>query len=218
MQLANYQSAGSVEFLYDPIQHTFWFLEVNPYLSAAHPVIEATTGLDLVKLQLEVARGGRLEGEPPTTIGHAIEAHLYAEDSEGSLSNIGFTSNSGRLELFCLAGGPGLRIDTSYDETDFVHPQFDPLLATITAWGRTRQEALARLSCALTESAVLIRRGVSNKALLLDLLHRPELEANHIDTLWLDRLIPGKAYQSRRHADVALLQAAIETYDAERYA
>jgi len=219
-QLANYQSAGSVEFLYDPIQHTFWFLEVNPYLSSAHPLIEATSGLDLVKLQLELARGGRLEGEPPASIGHAIEAHLYAEDSEGSLSNIARlpgASNPGRLELFRLAGGPGLRIDMSYGETDFVHPQFDPLLATITAWGRTRQEALARMSCALTESAVLIRAGVSNKGLLLDLLHRPELEANHIDTLWLDRLIPGKVYQSRRHADVALLQAAVETSDAERH-
>ncbi|HEY6409812.1 MAG TPA: biotin carboxylase N-terminal domain-containing protein, partial [Ktedonobacteraceae bacterium] len=78
-QLAGYRNAGSVKFLYDPVQHTFWFMEFQPCLSAAHPVTEVTTGLDLVKLQLDVARGERLEGEPTPPIGHAIAAHLYAE-------------------------------------------------------------------------------------------------------------------------------------------
>ena len=63
-QLAGYWNAGSVRFLYDPAQHTFWFMEFNPCLSGAHPVTEVTTGLDLVKLQLDVACGERLEGEP----------------------------------------------------------------------------------------------------------------------------------------------------------
>ena len=81
-QLANYRSAGSVEFLYDSGKREFWFLQFNSCLSATHPVTEVTTGLDLVKLQLDLARGGRLVGEPPASTCHAIEIHLYAEDMD----------------------------------------------------------------------------------------------------------------------------------------
>jgi len=182
-QLAGYQYAGTVEFLYDPSQHEFWFLEFNSGLSDAYAVTEITTGLDLVKLQLNLARGGRLEGEPPASIGYAVGSHLYAEDPDND-----FAPGSGRLEVFRLAGGPGLRIDIGYEEGDIVHAEFDPLLAEITAWGHDRQEALARLSCALAGSAVVIRTGMSNKPLLLDLLNRPELAAGEVGTLWLDRM------------------------------
>src|ERR1051326_7096973 len=208
--LVGYQNAGSVEFLYDPIQHSFWFVQFNPCLSAAHPITEVTTGLDLVKLQLEVARGGRLRGELSSPIGHAVAAHLYAED----LYN-GSAPPAGRLELFHLAGGPGLRLDTGYEETDFVQADFYPLPSTLTTWGRSRQEALARLSRALTESAVIIRKGTSTKAFLLDLLHRPPFEAHPGDTRWSARLSTGEEHLPRQYAMVALLQAAIETYDAK---
>jgi acetyl/propionyl-CoA carboxylase alpha subunit/acetyl-CoA carboxylase carboxyltransferase component len=212
-QLAGFQYAGSVGFLYDPNRHEFWFLEFNPCLSAAHPVTEITTGLDPVKLQLNLARGERLEGEPPASTGYAVGTHLYAEDPDND-----FAPSSGRLELFRLAGGPGLRIDAGYEEGDIVHAEFDPLLAKITAWGRDRREALARLSRALAESTVIIRAGMSNKPFLLDLLNRPELAASEVDTLWLDRLIRGEVYRPHQHADVALLQAAVEAYNAEQRA
>jgi len=210
-QLAGYRNAGSVEFLYDPIGHTFWFMEFHPCLSAAHAITEVTTGLDLVKLQLEVARGARVEGEPSPPIGHAIAAHLYAE----ALDN-GAAPPAGRLELFHLAGGPGLRLDTGYAEGDLVQTEFDPMLATITAWGRNRQEALARLSRALTESTVIIRKGMSNKAFLLDLLHRPAFEAHQVDTHRASHLTSGEEHLPWQHAVVALLQVAIEAYDAEQ--
>ena len=75
------QNAGTVEFLYQPAEQRFAFLEVNTRLQVEHPVTELTTGLDLVKLQIHVAGGGRLEGEPPPpTMGYAIEARLNAED------------------------------------------------------------------------------------------------------------------------------------------
>ncbi len=210
-QLVGYRNVGSVTFLYDPTQDTFWFMEFHPCLSAAHVVTEVTTGLDLVKLQLEVARGACVEGEPSPAFGHAVAAHLYAEALDKSAA-----PPAGRLELFRLASGPGLRLDTGYEEKNLVQAEFDPMLATLTAWGRSRQEALARLSRALTESAVIIRKGMSNKAFLLDLLQRSGLAAHQVDTHWPTHLITGEEYSPRQYAVVALLQAAVEGYNAEQ--
>ena len=210
-QLANYRSAGSVEFLYDSGKREFWFQQFNSCLSATHPVTEVTTGLDLVKLQLDLARGGRLVGEPPASTCHAIEIHLYAEDMDNS-----FAPGSGRLELFRLANGPGIRIDTGYEEGNIVPVEFGTKLAQITAWGRDRREALARLSRALVESTVVIRARMSNKSFLLDLLDRPEIATSEVDTFLLDRLIRGEAQRPRQYAGVALLQAAVEAYNTEQ--
>ncbi len=228
--LTGYQNAGSVVFLFRPDQNTFWFLEFSASLSAAHPVTEITAGIDLVKLQLDLARGVRLEGEPPAASGHAIAAHLFAMNWDNDFTPGTMPAGSkGRLEVFRLAGGPGLRIDTGYAQGDSIHFDSDPLLAKITAWGRDRQEALARLRCALNESTIVIRGGISNKSLLLDLLTPPVLdsvdpdlsrgersEANQAGTNWFDRLLTGDGQYPRQYAEVALLQAAVEAYDEKQ--
>src|SRR6266536_802322 len=217
-------------FLFRPDQNTFWFLEFSASLSAAHPVTEITAGIDLVKLQLDLARGVRLEGEPPAASGHAIAAHLFAMNWDNDFTPGTMPAGSkGRLEVFRLAGGPGLRIDTGYAQGDSIHFDSDPLLAKITAWGRDRQEALARLRCALNESTIVIRGGISNKSLLLDLLTPPVLdsvdpdlsrgersEANQAGTNWFDRLLTGDGQYPRQYADVARLQAAVEAYDEKQ--
>jgi biotin carboxylase len=100
-KLAGYRGAATVEFLYEPAENLFSFMEVNTRLQVEHPVTEMVTGVDLVKLQLHVAAGGRLTGDPPPAVGHAIEARLNAEDP-----GLGFTPTPGRIALLRPPGVP----------------------------------------------------------------------------------------------------------------
>jgi acetyl/propionyl-CoA carboxylase alpha subunit/acetyl-CoA carboxylase carboxyltransferase component len=205
-----YHNAGTVEFLYESEIDRFSFMEMNTRLQVEHPVTECTTGLDLVKLQIHVARGGRLEGEPPRTTGHAIEVRLNAEDPDN-----GFAPAPGTIERFRILPGAGVRIDTGVAEGDSIPSDFDSMIAKIIAHGKNRKEALSRLQSALRESVVVIKGGTSNKAFLLELVNRPEVQRGEFHNGWLDHLAATDEHLSRRHADVALVQAAIETYDAQ---
>ena len=209
-QAAGYCNAGTVEFLYQPQRQTFAFMEMNTRLQVEHPVTECTTGLDLVKLQIHVARGGRLEGEPPRTAGHAIEVRLNAEDPDN-----GFAPAPGAIERFRILTGPGVRVDTGVAEGDSVPAEFDSMIAKIIAYGQTRKEALSRLQRALRESVVVITGGASNKSFLLELLNRPEVQRGEVHTKWMDHLAATGEHICRHYADVALVQAAIEAYDAQ---
>ena len=180
---AGYCNAGTLEFLYDPAQRRFSFLELNARLQSEHPVTEAVTGLDLVKLGLHIAAGGRLEGDPPVADGHAIEARLNAEDAL-----LGFVPAPGRIALLRVPTGPGLRVDKGVSEGDEIPAELDPTIAKLIAWGRDRDEALARLRRALAETVVVMDGGTTNQGFLLEMLERPELRRGDIDTTWLDRL------------------------------
>jgi len=207
---SGYRNAGTVEFLYEPESKRFSFMEVNARLQVEHPVTEAVTGLDLVKLQLHVAAGGRLEGQPPEPVGHAIEARLNAEDPA-----LGFAPTPGRVQVLDLASGPGVRVDRGIATGDVIPPDFDSMVAKVIAYGRTRPEAIARLKRALRESTAIIEDGTTNRAFLLAILERPEFEAGTIDIAWLDRLGVSGEMQGDTGAEPALLQAAIELADAE---
>ncbi len=208
---AGYVGAGTVEFLYQPEEELFTFLEVNTRLQVEHPVTEETTGLDIVKLQLHVAAGGRLEGEPPAEVGHAVEARLNAEDAEQ-----GFAPAPGQVELLRLPTGPGVRVDTGMSVGDVIPPTYDSMVAKVIAWGRDRPEALARLRCALRETTVVLRGGTTTKSFLLDLLDRPEVVAGTADTGWLDRAGTGSERRDVAIGGrVALIQVAIDVSDAE---
>ena len=209
-RLAGYTNAGTVEFLYDPATHVSSFMEVNARLQVEHPVSEETTGLDLVKLQLYVAGGGRLEGEPPLPVGHAVEVRLNAEEPEA-----GFAPAPGRVELLRLPTGPGVRVDTGISDGDTIPADFDPMIAKIIASGRDRREALARLARALAETEVVVRGGSTNRSFLLALVGRPEVASGEIDVSWLDRLAATGTHIPRQHRGVALLVAAVEAYDDE---
>src|SRR5271166_4167612 len=209
-QASGYRNAGTVEFLYEPACQRFLFMEMNTRLQVEHPVTECTTGLDLVKLQIQVARGERLEGEPPSTRGHAIEVRLNAEDPEN-----GFAPAPGMIERFRLPCGPGVRIDTGVAVGDAVPADFDSMIAKIITYGQTRSEALSRMQRALQECVVVIKGGASNKAFLLELLNCPEILQATADIGWLDRRAADGGHLSASYADVALVQAAIESYSAD---
>src|SRR5579859_2436628 len=192
---AGYSNAGTVEFLYEPQRQQFFFMEVNTRLQVEHPVTECTTGLDLVKLQIHIARGGRLAGVPPARNGHAIEVRLNAEDPDN-----GFAPAPGIVERFRIPTGPGVRIDTGLAEGDSVPPQFDSMIAKIIAHGQTRKEAISRLQRVLREAVVVVRGGSSNKACLLRLLAREEVQNAQVDTAWLDRLAGNGEHLSKSYA------------------
>ncbi len=204
---AGYENAGTVEFLFDPPTGTFSFMEVNARLQVEHPVTELTTGVDMVKLQLHVARGGLLEGDPPPTVGHAIEARVNAEDPDA-----GFAPAPGRIELLRLPTGPGLRIDNGVEEGDEIASEFDSMIAKVIAFGSDREEAIARLRRGLAETAIAIRNGTSNKAFLQALLGEPEVVDATADVGWVDRMMAEGRQPPVQHADVALVTAAIESH------
>src|ERR1700712_3446346 len=206
-----YVGAGTVEFLYHPGEQTFAFLEVNTRLQVEHSITEATTGMDLVKAQIHVAQGGRLEGKKPAEIGHAIEARLNAEDPDRD-----FAPSPGRIEHLALPAGPGIRVDTGVAEGDTIPPDFDSMIAKIIAYGRTRGEALARLRRAMTSTTVVIEGGVCNKSFVLDLLAQPEVVSGldsdsgrtWADTGWIDRVRAEGRLVAHEHAGVAVVAAA----------
>jgi acetyl/propionyl-CoA carboxylase alpha subunit/acetyl-CoA carboxylase carboxyltransferase component len=209
-QAAKYKNAGTVEFLFDPSSQRFAFMEVNARLQVEHAVTELTTGLDLVKLQLHIARGGLLQGEPPETQGHAIEVRLNAEDAED-----GFAPAPGRVELFRVPTQAGLRLDSGVSEGDEIPAEFDSMFAKLISFGRTRTQALSALGQALEDSAIIVAGGATNRTFLMQLLAREEIQGGRVDVGWLDGEMAAHSHLKEQFADVALLKAAIDVYDLE---
>ncbi len=205
-----YTNAGTVEFLYQPADQSYAFLEVNTRLQVEHPITELTTGLDLVKMQLHVAAGGRLDGYPPPTVGYAIEARLNAEDPQR-----GFAPAPGTIELMTVPVGPGIRVDTGVAEGDVIPAEYDSMIAKVIAFGATRKIALARLNRALSQMIVIVGGGTTNKSFLLDLIERPEVQSGQFDTAWLDRFTASGEHLPTRHGDVALVAAALDASDLD---
>ncbi|MFO7692639.1 MAG: carboxyl transferase domain-containing protein [Vicinamibacterales bacterium] len=206
---AQYRDQVSVEFLVD-LAGRFYFLEANTRLQVEHVVTELTSGIDLVKLEIDVARGGRLAALPPASSGHAIEVRLNAEDPYS-----GFAASPGVVTLFRTPTGPGLRVDTGIAEGSSMPPEFGSMFAKLAARGHSRDEALGRLKRALADSVLVVSGGPTNRTFLLQVLERAEVQRGIVDTGLLDRLTIGEASLSDRHAKIALLEAAIEVYEIE---
>ena len=178
---AGYVGAGTVEFLLDP-EGRFHFLEVNTRLQVEHPVTEAITGLDLVELQLRVARGERLplRQDDVQWRGHAIEARLCAEDAFD-----GFRPQSGPILAWRLPGdAPGIRVDHGLAPRAQVPRHYDSMIAKLVATGRDRDEARRRLIGALEQTSIL---GLAtNRDFLLACLRAPDFAEARLATRWLD--------------------------------
>ncbi|MFH1137715.1 MAG: acetyl-CoA carboxylase biotin carboxylase subunit [Pseudomonadota bacterium] len=150
-EAAGYVNAGTVEFLLDQ-QGNFYFLEVNTRLQVEHPITEMTTGLDLVRLQLEIAAGGRLPltQDDVQGRGHAIECRIYAEDPEN-----GFFPSPGDIIYLEEPAGPGIRNDCGVYSGFTVPVEYDPILSKLIAHAGDRDAAAARMIRALEEYVIL---------------------------------------------------------------
>ncbi len=147
VQAIGYVNAGTVEFLVDR-QENFYFLEMNTRIQVEHPVTEAITGLDVVAEQIRIAAGERLRFSQKDVAfrGHALECRINAEDPAHD-----FRPSPGRVVSFIPPGGPGIRVDTHVYAGYTIPPYYDSLVAKVVAWGRDRQEAIARMERALRE-------------------------------------------------------------------
>jgi len=147
----NYTGAGTVEFLFSDTTHEFYFLEMNTRLQVEHPVTELVTGRDLVREQFRVATGERLSftQDDIDWQGHAIECRIYAEDPANN-----FFPSPGTITHLREPAGPGVRVDSGVTRLSEVSIHYDPMIAKLAVWGRTRDEAIDRLKRALDEYEV----------------------------------------------------------------
>jgi propionyl-CoA carboxylase alpha chain len=185
-----YLGAGTAEFLVAG-DGRFFFLEFNTRLQVEHPVTECVHGLDLVALQLDIARGMALPPRPPPAAGHAIEARLYAEDPAD-----GYRPASGPVYALDIpgvdtrfappAGGAdhGLRLDSGVEAGTEVSPHYDPMLAKLIAWAPARPAAARMLASALDRAR--IHGPATNRSLLASVLRDPVFLAGRADTSLLD--------------------------------
>ena len=182
MKSVKYRNAGTVEFLMDA-KGQFYFMEVNTRIQVEHPVTEMVTGVDLIKEQIRVAAGQALSYKQKDIhlLGHAIECRINAEDP------VRMTPCPGVVTKFCMPGGPGIRVDTAMDTSGVVSPFYDSMIAKLIAYGRDREEALARMRRALDEFVI---EGIqSNIALHRRILDHPDFLKGPVSTRFLDRLL-----------------------------
>jgi acetyl-CoA carboxylase biotin carboxylase subunit len=160
-QAVGYENAGTVEFILDPEQHSFYFLEMNTRLQVEHGVTEFVTGLDIVQWQIRIAAGERLPFKQADLgqHGHAIEARLYAEDPAND-----FLPATGRLLRLVEPKGPGIRVDSGFTSGDEITIHYDALLAKIVSYAADRPAAIRKLQSALHETVLL---GVTTNWLFL---------------------------------------------------
>ena len=150
----DYLGAGTVEFLMDA-DHNFYFLEMNTRLQVEHPVTEMITGVDLVELQIRVARGEKLplkQSDIPLN-GHAMELRVYAEDPLND-----FLPSVGTLDTYILPQGEGIRVDNGFEQGMQIPIYYDPMLAKLITYGQTREEAIQKMREAILQYKV---EGVS---------------------------------------------------------
>jgi acetyl-CoA carboxylase, biotin carboxylase subunit len=175
-----YTNAGTTEFLVDEARN-FYFLEMNTRLQVEHPVTEAVTSLDLVKLQIRIAAGEAIpfEQEDISLRGHAIECRLYAEDPDNN-----FFPSPGKILEYRAPSGPGIRMDDGVYSGWVVPNEYDPMLGKLIAWGSDRAEATQRMRRALEE---FYASGIkTNISLFQRILAAQDFQEGKIYTQWLD--------------------------------
>ena len=187
--LANigYQNAGTIEFLMDE-DRQLYFIEMNTRIQVEHPVTEAITGIDMVKAQLRIAAGERLDAILPAKLeirGHAIECRINAEHPEK------FTPSAGKITAFSVPGGNGVRVDSAQYAEGVVPPYYDSLIAKLIVHGHDREEAIARMERALDQFVV---RGIETSiSLHKGIFQNADFRAGSFDTQFMERFLAARA-------------------------
>jgi acetyl-CoA carboxylase biotin carboxylase subunit len=183
----NYTNAGTIEFLLDE-DGRFYFLEMNTRLQVEHPITEMVTGLDLVRWQIRIARGERLDLDPErllAPVGHAIECRIYAEDPDNN-----FLPSPGRILQLRAPAGPGIRDDSGATAGLDVPIFYDPMISKLVAWAEDRPMAIARMRRALREYVVAgIRTTVP---FFTWLFAQPEFLESRFHTTYLDEVLKAR--------------------------
>ena len=201
-----YTGAGTVEFLLSDATREFYFLEMNTRLQVEHPVTELVTGIDLVREQFAVAAGAPLSftQEDVGWIGHAIECRIYAEDPANN-----FFPSPGQITHLQEPLGPGVRIDSGVRRLSEVSIHYDPMIAKLAVWGRTRAEAIDRLRRALDEYEVA---GITTTLpFFREIVRDEEFVAGRLDTGFISRFNERRSEPqiSTEDTDLALIAAAL---------
>lgn len=154
----DYRNAGTIEFVFDNVERTFYFIEMNTRIQVEHPVSEMVTGIDLIKLQLQIAGGASLSLTQKDVVisGHAIECRINAEDPERE-----FSPGPGTISRYRAPGGFGVRMDSHIESGYSIPPFYDSMIGKLICWGRDRDEAISRAVRALDE---LVIEGVTTTA------------------------------------------------------
>jgi acetyl-CoA carboxylase, biotin carboxylase subunit len=186
-----YQNAGTVEFLMDA-SHQLYFIEMNTRIQVEHPVTEAITGIDLVKAQVRIAAGEKLESILPAKIemrGHAIEGRINAEHPRK------FTPSAGQITAFNVPGGNGVRVDTAQYAEGVIPPYYDSLIAKLITHGANRDEAMARMERALSQFVV---QGIyTSIPLHQEIFQDPGFRAGEFDTGFIERFLASRAEEEK---------------------
>ena len=181
-----YQNAGTVEFLMD-VDRQLYFIEMNTRVQVEHPITEAITGVDIVKAQLRIANGERLDTILPAKLelrGHAIECRINAEHPET------FTPSAGKITAFNVPGGNGVRVDTAQYAESVVPPYYDSLIAKLIVHGKNRAEAIAKMERALSQFVV---QGIYTSIPLHQRIFAdPGFRAGEFDTSFMERFLEKK--------------------------
>src|SRR4051812_39433304 len=205
-----YTNAGTIEFLVDD-DGRFYFLEMNTRLQVEHPITEMVTGLDLVRWQIRIARGERLDVDPARLlqpIGHAIECRIYAEDPDN-----GFLPSPGRIQQLRVPAGPGIRDDSGATAGLDVPIFYDPLISKLIAWAEDRPMAIARMQRALGEYVVT---GIKTTVPFFTwLFAQPEFHSGAFHTTYLDEILASRngrpfVESDESAEDLALIAGALQ--------
>jgi acetyl-CoA carboxylase biotin carboxylase subunit len=209
---AGYYNAGTVEFLADN-GGNFYFLEMNTRLQVEHPVTELVTGLDLVRLQVEIAAGGRLPftQDQIALRGAAIECRIYAEDPANN-----FFPSPGRIAQLAEPAGPGVRVDSGVYPGWTVPLDYDPMLSKLIVWADTREHAIERMLRALGEYHV---GGIkSNIPLFQSILNDAAFRAGELHTGYLDALLKTPAAKTAVPEEIEKIAALVALKEASKLA